>query len=206
MHSDNSQEFSIAIGALFESFGREATTAALHGYWMGLGDIEIHRIQHAVVEAIRTSDRLPTPVELRRLAGEKSPDAQAMAAWDDAVRAVQSLGPYKHVNFADRFINATIRNLGGWSMFISRFTDAEAEKWLRLEFIKGYRAFSSSRVAGEICEPLSGLSQAAFTTRRLVDETTGETRLVDVLGEPEPIVVKCSTPTESNLPRMGSTQ
>ena len=209
MDDSSKADFALAIGGLFQSFGREITTEALYGYWMGLGDLDLRRVQFAVVEAIRSMDHLPAPVQLRRLAGEKSPDAQAMAAWDDAVKAVISLGPYKHVNFADRFINATIRNLGGWPTFIGRFTDSEAEKWLRLEFIKAYRSFSDSRINGEICEPLSGLAEAQFVRKALTDDSgnivrgeNGLPKIIEVLDSPRPIAVQCATPTETNLPRI----
>lgn len=151
-------ECAIAVGALCETFGQEATDALLNGYWMGLCDLSIELVQFAVARAIRECDKLPRPVELRRLAGEASDEQAATIAWDDVQRALPC-GPYKHIDFGNRTINAVIRNLGGWPNFVGRFTDAEAEKWVRQEFIRAYRNLSQSGLSDEACAPLAGLAQ-----------------------------------------------
>lgn len=148
----------MAIGALLETFGQEATDALLNGYWMGLCDLTIEVVQFAVARAIRECDKLPRPVELRRLAGEATDEQAATIAWDDVQRALPC-GPYKHVDFGNRTINAVIRNLGGWPNFVGRFTDAESEKWVRHEFIRAYRNLSQSSLSEYACAPLAGLAQ-----------------------------------------------
>lgn len=159
MQDSDKGPFSVAIGALCETFGQQATKPILHGYWLGLQDLELTDVQRAVAVSIRSATSLPKPVELRRFAGEQTNEQKAIAAWGDVLRAV-ALGPYKHIDFQDRLINAAIRNLGGWPTFCGRFTDEESEKWIRLEFIKAYQVFSAGGVGGEVCEPLPGLSQA----------------------------------------------
>ncbi len=159
MEPEDKPEFAVAIGAMCAAFGTDASKALILGYWMGLSDLSLTDVQQAVGRSMRESQYLPKPVELRRLAGEKTPEAAAMAAWGDVQRAIP-LGPYKHVDFSDKLINATIRNLGGWPTFIGRLTDEESEKWLRLEFVKCYSTFANSGVNGEACLPLVGLSQA----------------------------------------------
>jgi hypothetical protein len=166
MEPEDKPEFAVAIGAMCAAFGTDASKALILGYWMGLSDLSITDIQQAVARSMRESQHLPKPVELRRLAGEKTPEAAAMAAWGDVQRAIP-LGPYKHVDFSDKLINATIRNLGGWPTFIGRLTDEESEKWLRLEFMKCYAALASSGVNGEACEPLTGLSQASVAEGKI---------------------------------------
>src|SRR5690606_23112013 len=89
-----------------------------------------------------------------------NPDDRAMLAWSDVQNAIP-LGPYKHVDFSDKLINAAVRNLGGWPAFIGRLVDAESEKWLRLEFTKCYATLANSGVSGEMCAALPGLSQAS---------------------------------------------
>lgn len=151
--------FSEAVGALLATFGIEATKPVLRGYWLGLQDLTIEAVQFAVARAIRSADRLPRPAELRKLAGEGSVEERAVNAWGDVLGALPK-GSYRSIDFADRLINATIRNLGGWPSFLSRFTDAESEKWARLEFLKTYQSIASSSVGAEACAPLVGLSKA----------------------------------------------
>lgn len=152
------KEFAIAVGALFASFGQDSTQALMQGYWLGLNDLELHQVQIAVASALKRCKFLPRPAELRELLGlNVSDEDTAVAAWGDVLRAVR-LGPYKHVDFEDKLCNAVIRNLGGWVTFLQRFSDAESEKWTRLDFVKCYKAFAKSGVNGELIAPLQGLS------------------------------------------------
>lgn len=154
----NGAAFKEAIAALALAYGKEGTVAMFNTYWLGLSDLTLEAVQNAVATAIRTSASFPRPVDLRRLAGEQTSEQRAISAWGDVQRAVPR-GAYKHIDFADRLINATIRNLGGWPTFIGRFDGDESEKWARLEFLKTYQALSSSGVNGEACLPLPGLSE-----------------------------------------------
>lgn len=159
MQERDFESFSKAIAALAMAFDREASDVLYDAYWLGLGDLSIEQIQRSVATAIRELDHFPKPVELRKLAGAYvDGDSRAMSAWSDVQRAI-GLGPYKHIDFADRLINATVRNLGGWPSFLSRFANAESEKWARLEFCRTYSAFAKLGVSGELLAPLPGLSQ-----------------------------------------------
>lgn len=177
MRPSDIKDYRNAIAALCLTFGREATEELYDAYWMGVSDLPIEALQIAVAAAIRKCQHFPRPVELRAFAGEQSGEQKAIAAWGDVLRAV-GLGPYKHIDFQDRLINATVRNLGGWPTFCGRFSDEESEKWLRLEFIKAYQAFSSGGVSGEICEPLPGMNE--------MEPSGGEQR------KPVPRLIECS--------------
>lgn len=150
-------DFSLTVGAMFETFGQEATKELIRGYWIGLSDLDLNAVQFAVARAIRECERLPKPVELRRLTGEATEEQAATIAWDDALRAIPR-GSYKHIDFENKLINAVIRNLGGWPNFLARFSSAEDEKWIRQEFIRTYKNFSRG-ISLEACEPLPGLAQ-----------------------------------------------
>lgn len=166
MNSSDKEKFAFAIASLFETFSQETTKPIMNGYWLGLGDLSLEAVQGAVALAIRESDHLPRPAELRRLTGEQTKaEDRAIAAWGDVLKAIP-LGAYKHLDFADKLVNATIRNLGGWPSFLSRFTDAEAEKWARIEFCKAYSSFASSGVNGEAIAPLPGLSEVTISASR----------------------------------------
>lgn len=168
MQSNDSENFGVAIGALAATFGVEATEPLILGYWLGLSDMDLRDLQRAVSRAVRECQFMPRPLELRQLAGEDSPDTAALVAWGDVERAI-GLGPYKHVDFTDKIINAVIRNMGGWPAFIGRLVNAEAEKWTRVEFLKCYTAFSKRGVNGEACEPLPGLSEQSVVAGKIVE-------------------------------------
>lgn len=186
---DDKIPFSIAMGAMLETFGVQATKPTLLGYWLGLNDLPLESVQQAIALAIRSSDRLPRPVELRRLAGEQTGEQRAIAAWSDVIVAVP-LGSYKHIDFADKLINATIRSLGGWPSFLQRLGDAESEKWARLDFLKTYGALAAGGVSGGACDALPGLSTAAVVNGQVVD--------------PVPVRIACS-PDRSQQPRLNGT-
>jgi len=158
-----------SLKALFGAFAVEATDDVLRGYVLGVGDIEPEKLQAAVYVSIRECDHLPRPVELRRLAGEHAgPKTLAIAAWGDVMRSLP-LGPWKAVDFQDRRINAAVRLLGGWPTFIGRFTDAESEKWLRVEFLSAYESVATRNLDGDVCRPLVGLSEKQCVGGKIID-------------------------------------
>lgn len=159
--------YQVCIRAMFASFSSECTEATLQGYWLGLSDLSIEQVETAVAYSIRASRFVPRPAELREYLGlNVSDEDTAVAAWGDVLRAVR-LGPYKHVDFEDKLCNAVIRNLGGWVTFLQRFSDAESEKWTRLDFVKCYKAFTKSGVNGELIAPLQGLSEREVVNGQL---------------------------------------
>ena len=159
MTPEDKPDFTVAITALLETLpGREPSAATIRGYWIGLKDLPLEAVQRAAAKAIRTCRFMPPPVEIRELAGEGSDEQRALQAWTVASDAVSSVGAYKHVDFADGVSNAVIRSLGGWPTFCARFTSADAEKWVRKEFLSAYKGLA--HVAGEATQPLPGLSES----------------------------------------------
>jgi hypothetical protein len=182
--SPASRGIELALVALFATFDREPTDDLVRGYMMGLSGMTVEQIQTAVRRSIMELKFLPKPAELRELGGaEKHGEARAMAAWMDVLKALRK-GPYCHINFQDALCNAVVRNMGGWPSFCSRFSDAESEKWTRLEFIKCYQAYAGTCVNGEAIEPLKGISQVEI--RR---GANGEI----VKGEPTPVLIECDS-------------
>jgi hypothetical protein len=147
------------IATLGENFRATLSKVGIKGYLMALGDLPVEDIERAGIKALRESTFMPSVKELRELAtGIKLAD-RPQAAWDAFLRYVH-LGPYKHVDFDDPLINATLRHLGGWVPFIGRLTNADAEKWARKEFEETYARYLSSGVSGDLCRPLPGLAEA----------------------------------------------
>ena len=168
MNESDKEQFTIMVSALAEAHRREASKALLMAYWFALRDLPLGDFERAVQTSLCRSKFMPSPAELRELSGGAMIDDRAVIAWQFVVEAVTRLGPYRHVDFDDRVINAAIRTLGGWPEFISRFASAEAERLARNDFLRLYRSLAHSEVAGTICEPLAGLSQTRLVQGRLL--------------------------------------
>lgn len=148
--------FGVAISAMLETFGQEATTERLKGYWLGLRDISIEFVEEAVGKALQTATRLPFPAEIRNLCQGGDTSAKALAAWADVQKAAV-VSYMADLDFADYVINAVIRNLGGRSAFFERLNaGSESEKWLRLDFIKVYEVYAARLPSDEMVKPLIG--------------------------------------------------
>lgn len=136
----------------------------LAGFRLGLRGIDVGRIEAACERAVQTMERMPKPADLRRLAGERTPEQAALVAWEKACHAVSVMGPYKTVNFDDGVTNAVIRSLGGWPEFCGRFAGDEEEKWIRHEFLKAYAAMPTG---DEATRPLPGLARVEASGGRV---------------------------------------
>ncbi len=169
---------------MFLTEARWLSRPLYEAYWLGLSDLTLSAVEQAVAMAIRTSQQFPRPIDLRRLAGEQTHEQRAIDAWGDVLRAVPR-GGWKHIDFADKLINAVIRNLGGWPSFLDRFDGSEGEKWARIEFLKTYSLMGASGVNGEAIAPLSGLSE--------------QTSVGGKLQAPIPFLIEC-TPDRARLP------
>lgn len=183
-----------AIVALAELYNRQLTPGALKLYVNSLEGIPLEVIASAIEHISDNCQFFPMPVEFRRLAGDRSDEDHATEAWDEVLSAT-SCGPYKWVDFADGTINATICHLGGWPSFVSRFADAESEKWARQDFIKTYK---SVRNSGTVAGPLTGLSEKTVGLYgELVDPTPIR------IGTDRPDVLRITDQTRADVPRVG---
>ncbi|GIV51589.1 MAG: hypothetical protein KatS3mg038_2110 [Candidatus Kapaibacterium sp.] len=145
-----------AIAGLAVAFGRDPSETLISAYVWALDDLGEESIEQAVKRALKECRTMPTPAELRELAGVRRPEDQALVAWETAMRAVQRVGFYKSPDFADALINATIHNLGGWRIFVQRCDDAEDQKFLRMDFIRTYASFARCGPPPGSTGPLQG--------------------------------------------------
>jgi|GEM_PF-5684442 len=147
--------FGLALAGTAATFRQEATKALVHGYWMGLKDLEVEQVELGFAQAMRQSRFMPTVAEVRELAGILSGDDAALIAWETFQKAVSRHGAYASVKFQDRAINATVRNLGGWERLCGLPAE-EFDKWLRKDFLAVYPTMAKS-AAGPAGEALGGI-------------------------------------------------
>jgi hypothetical protein len=148
--------FAVAISAMLETFGQEATKQRLMGYWLGLRDISIELVEEAVGKALQTATRLPVPADVRSLCSGGDASDRAIAAWSDVQKSA-TVSYMADLDFSDYVINAVIRNLGGRTAFFDRLNaGTESEKWLRLDFLKVYATYADRLPSEEMTRPLIG--------------------------------------------------
>lgn len=73
MQPSEETDFAKIVAALAATFRQECSAALIDGYWMGLDDLTLDVLRRAAAQAIRTSRFMPTPHELRVLAGVTEP-------------------------------------------------------------------------------------------------------------------------------------
>lgn len=143
------------VTLLAEAFGRKATKATFAAYEHGLGGLDLPAIDRAVKTALRTCKFMPSPAELRELAGEIRIEDRAIHAWMAFEKAVCTIGHVRGVDFDDAVINATVRSLGGWDR-CCQLEGNEFDVFLRKRFIDAYVALTRSGVGDEQGAALEG--------------------------------------------------
>lgn len=128
-----------AVGVLGETFGRKATDITLAAYTIGLGGLTPQQVETATGKALRSCKFMPTPAELRELAGELKLTDRGEIAWAAFEKAVTHHGGYRSVCFDDPAINATVQSLGGWCA-CCEMPAGEFDSFLRPKFLKAYEA------------------------------------------------------------------
>jgi hypothetical protein len=149
------EEFIRFLTALAASFGREADEPTCMAYEIGLSDLPLAACKAAMMRGMRECKFMPSPAELRELAGVQKPQQRAVLAWEALDGAVCDHGYYRSVDFDDPVINATVRNLGGWERICSLEGD-EYTKWFRKEFERVYLALMAVGVGPDQAAPLLG--------------------------------------------------
>lgn len=156
----NNHKLAIIVGALCEAFRQKSTPATIMAYEWGLEGLTLEAIERAARQAMRQSKFMPSPAELRELAGELPPTRRAVLAWDAFRKALFRPGYDHTVDFDDPIINATVRNLGGWIRVGEEWDDRPAHEfdtWFRKEFERVYVSLFYSGVDSEAIAPLPGL-------------------------------------------------
>ncbi len=144
-----------AVLLLCEAFRQKPTTATIEAYRIGLEGISPDALKIALGSAIRGSRFMPSPAELRELAGEVGVKDRAVLAFAALDKAVLSHGYYHSVDFDDPILNATVNALGGWE----KVCDVSMREWdsfFRNRFIDTYSANARRGVTADQAAPCIG--------------------------------------------------
>lgn len=134
-------------------------------YWDFLKDVPFDVAKVSAKRSLAESQypTLPPVGVLLKNAGVDSgalqPESRALLAYSIAASAVRHHGEYESVDFEDRLINATIRNMGGWSRFCCWPSDEL--QWRQRDFERHYQALLQSGVSGDLAAPLVGIHETS---------------------------------------------
>jgi hypothetical protein len=189
------KDHKLRFAAIMESLGvvyqQQMSKELLKMYWLALQDVHLDQLEQAAAAHVATSQWFPKPCDLR----SANPEADAVRAWDSAIAAIHHHGMYRHVDFEDQVVNATIRHLGGWPEFCGM--DPKDESWIRKEFVKTYQALAKAGTSKEQAAVLPGLSQANQVTR-VNGEVGSQQVLVRRVAAPKIIDPKRRISVQSN--------
>lgn len=144
---------------LCEAVGRKATDTTYLAYELGLDGVPVDAIERATVAALRRPDKwMPSPGELRQLAGDTSHGDRAVLAFQTLKTHCSRVGAFRSVDFDDPLINATVRNLGGWQR-ACEMPESEFDTWYRKDFCAVYEMFCRTGASPEMVQHLAGESE-----------------------------------------------
>lgn len=191
-----SRKFIELIQALASAFRQEIDEPMLLAYWIALDDVPTSDIERAVRVAIRESKFMPPAAELRQAATGAIPsDHLARLAWEDVRRAMMVAGYYRSVDFEDKTINATIRNMGGW-VRLCEIEDDRAMAFERQRFEKTYVAFLRSGAASSnSTRGLGGMYEQANGDREpplIIECSNREIPAIESRGKRQGALTSCA--------------
>jgi hypothetical protein len=156
---------------------------SVDGYLVAIGDLDVEVVRRAVVDTIRTHDKMPSGAELRRSAlrlvtGDGPPDVDV--AWTEVLTRFGTHGRLRTPTWSHPLIGEAIAAIGGWG----RLCGTEDQTGTRIAFTRAYRALVDRAEQTALTSP--GLAAAAALvagsaalpappTLRLVTNTEGKT-------------------------------
>ena len=135
---------SVELAKTAEVFGEPLSDVKLALYLEALDDLPERAVLWALREARRRLSWWPKPGQVRALL-TGTPEDRASVAWGRFLRALERVGTYESVDFADPALHATVEALGGWAeqWRVERLTGKELD-WKRAEFLRLYQSFATA--------------------------------------------------------------
>lgn len=157
------------VTVLCEAVGRTATKATMLAYLVGTDGLSVEAIERATEMALRRPDKwMPSPGELAQLAGETSHSDRAVLAFQVLKTHCSRVGSFRSVDFDDPLINATVRNLGGWTR-ACEMPESEFDTWYRKDFCQVYEMFCRTGASPEMVQHLVGESEKSNRAHKFLE-------------------------------------
>jgi hypothetical protein len=146
-----------AVLAMCELFRPPTSDDAANLYVATLNDIPASLVVEACARLAATAKFRPVPAEVREACGYGLIRAQdrAALAFQALKVACQRVGAFRSPDFDDPLINATVRNLGGWTR-ACEIPESEFDTWYRKDFCGIYEMFCRTGATPEQSATLEG--------------------------------------------------
>jgi hypothetical protein len=153
MNDSDKERFSLVIEQLCAGYGKEPTVPLLQFYWTGLRSLAFAELEFAATKAAERCRFMPTPAELRELAGASAPKpaGAALIALEQVRRAIRAHGRRGTFDFGDPMIHACIRGFGGWTALCNSDPDWTAQRW-----VKTWESLAGVGVTPQFAAPVEG--------------------------------------------------
>lgn len=158
------QTFKMVVATLLEIYDKQLSPQGQKIWWNTLKPYSADQIAEAMQHHIQDPDNgkfAPKPADLiAKITGTSkqlsiSVESKAIAAWDEAYKAMMKHGQYQSVKLSDPLGMKVVKHLGGWGSFCMMRQDEE--QWRRKEFIQTYTTLQGSE---NLPTMLSGVGQS----------------------------------------------
>ena len=146
MNNNQRVQFSELLTGALEVYSQKTSPLVINIWWNALENFEFKVVESAFAAHIVDPDVgqfAPKPANIIRNI-EGSRETRAMIAWAKVHKAIRSVGGGSTVCFDDRFIHATIGDMGGWPR-LCKVEEGEMPFKAR-EFEKRYNSLSKHGV------------------------------------------------------------
>lgn len=170
------EKFKELMSVLSEQYQRKVTSLYAQVYWQALKQYSDDEVMGALIAYISDPDVCqywPQPGALiAKIVGttkqiEMSIESKAMAAWDEAYKAMMRKGQYATVALSDPLAMKVIEYMGGWPAFCMMRRDEE--QWRRKEFISAYNNLAGSERLPKSLHGVGQKSQEKMSASRALD-------------------------------------
>jgi hypothetical protein len=146
MNNSNRVEFSELLTGVLEVFHQKTSSAVINIWWNALAKYDFNVVEQAFGAHIVDTDVgqfAPKPANIIRNI-EGSRETRAMLAWAKVQKTIGAVGGGSTVCFDDRFIHATVGDMGGWSKLCT--VEEDELPFKAREFEKRYNSHSKHDV------------------------------------------------------------
>ena len=179
MNDNQRAEFSVLLTSALEVFNQKTTPGVINVWWNALVKYDFNIVEQAFGAHIVDPDVgqfAPKPANIiRNIDGSR--ETRAMLAWAKVQKTIGSVGGGSTVCFDDRFIHATIADMGGWSKLCTVEEDELVFK--AREFEKRYNSHSKHDV-DEFPRKLIGHHEAHNLAQGLMEFISAPVTIGDI--------------------------
>jgi len=157
------KEFADLLIATAEAFDKKVSDSAIEIYWQVLKDLSIEEFRYGLMACLEDPERgrfMPRPADILHFA---RPKRTALVAWAEVVEAMEKIGAYQSVRFADTTAAAVVRDMGGWPLMCNLDI---VEPWTQKEFERRYENYTLAGI--RFNEKLPGLIEAHNAERNFL--------------------------------------